>query len=39
MDHTLPLRALKEAIVLRKPNEGWIHHSDRGTQYCFKKLH
>ena len=36
MDHTLPLRALKEAIVLRKPNKGWIHHSDRGTQYCSK---
>ncbi|MEH6905152.1 IS3 family transposase [Neobacillus drentensis] len=36
MDHTLPLSALKEAIILRKPNEGWIHHSDRGTQYCSK---
>ncbi len=37
MDHTLPLRALKEAVTLRKPSEGWIHHSDRGTQYCSKK--
>lgn len=34
MDHTLPLRALKEAIALRNPQEGWIHHSDRGSQYC-----
>ena len=37
MDHTLPLRALKEAVAQRKPSEGWIHHSDRGTQYCSKK--
>lgn len=36
MDHTLPLRAIKEAIALRNPSEGWIHHSDRGTQYCSK---
>ena len=36
MDHTLPLRALKKAIALRNPSEGWIHHSDRGTQYCSK---
>ncbi|QOY38501.2 IS3 family transposase [Anaerobacillus isosaccharinicus] len=34
MDHTLPLRALKTAIKLRQPGEGWIHHSDRGSQYC-----
>ncbi|HJV31509.1 MAG TPA: IS3 family transposase [Bacillales bacterium] len=34
MDRTLPLRALKEAIALRKPEKGWIHHSDRGSQYC-----
>jgi putative transposase len=37
MDHSLPLRALRKAITLRKPSEGWIHHSDRGTQYCSKK--
>jgi putative transposase len=36
MEHTLPLRALKEAIALRNPSEGWIHHSDRGSQYCSK---
>lgn len=34
MDHTLPLRALKKAIAERNPAEGWIHHSDRGSQYC-----
>ncbi|WP_338030763.1 IS3 family transposase [Cytobacillus citreus] len=34
MDKKLPLRALKEAITLRNPGEGWIHHSDRGSQYC-----
>lgn len=37
MDLTLPLRALEKALVLRKPEEGWIHHSDRGSQYCSKK--
>lgn len=37
MDHTLPLRALKQAIALRTPDEGWIHHSDRGSQYCSTK--
>jgi putative transposase len=36
MDHTLPLRAIKDAIALRNPSKGWIHHSDRGTQYCSK---
>lgn len=36
MDHTLPLRAIKKAIALRNPSEGWIHHSDRGTQYCSR---
>jgi putative transposase len=36
MDHTLPLRALEKALSLRKPTKGWIHHSDRGTQYCSK---
>ena len=34
MDRSLPLRALREAIKLRQPEEGWIHHSDKGTQYC-----
>jgi len=30
----LSLNALEEAISLRQPSEGWIHHSDRGSQYC-----
>src|SRR5690625_3868727 len=34
MGHELCLNALKEAITLRQPEEGWIHHSDRGSQYC-----
>ena len=37
MDHTLPLRAIKRALNLRSPEEGWIHHSDRGSQYCSSK--
>lgn len=37
LHHTLPLRALEKALVLRNPQEGWIHHSDRGSQYCSKK--
>jgi putative transposase len=34
MEHTLPLNALKKALKIRQPEEGWIHHSDRGSQYC-----
>jgi len=34
MRKELPLEALKEAIALRQPEEGWTHHSDRGAQYC-----
>lgn len=34
MGNELSLNALKEAIALRQPKEGWIHHSDRGAQYC-----
>ncbi|PAV31315.1 hypothetical protein CIL05_01290 [Virgibacillus profundi] len=30
----LTLNALKMALVTRQPNEGLIHHSDRGSQYC-----
>lgn len=37
MEHTLPLRALRKAIAERNPSEGWIHHSDRGSQYCSTK--
>lgn len=34
MRKELSLEALKEAIALRQPEKGWIHHSDRGAQYC-----
>ncbi|GAA0438726.1 hypothetical protein GCM10008983_14530 [Lentibacillus halophilus] len=34
MEHKLSLNALNEAVALRQPEEGWIHHSDRGAQYC-----
>ena len=34
MKKDLPLRALKQAIALRQPAEGIIHHCDRGSQYC-----
>lgn len=37
MDYTLPLRALKQAVEIRRPEEGWIHHSDRGSQYRSNK--
>nr|WP_244916549.1 IS3 family transposase [Pseudogracilibacillus auburnensis] len=37
MDYRLPLRALKRALAVRNPKEGWIHHSDRGSQYCSNK--
>lgn len=30
----LPLSALKKALVIRQPEAGLIHHSDRGSQYC-----
>lgn len=33
----LPLRALNMAINARKPPEGLIHHSDRGSQYTSKE--
>ena len=34
MKKDLPLRALKQAIALRQPPKGCIHHCDRGSQYC-----
>lgn len=34
MRQELCLAALKEAITLRQPEDGWMHHSDRGAQYC-----
>ena len=30
----LAVAALKMAIETRKPDPGWIHHSDQGVQYC-----
>ena len=33
----LPLQALNRALTLRRPSKGFIHHSDRGSQYCSKK--
>lgn len=34
MEESLVQEALKHALVTRKPAEGLIHHSDRGSQYC-----
>ncbi|KUP08757.1 hypothetical protein Q75_02250 [Bacillus coahuilensis p1.1.43] len=36
MDRNLPLNALRKALEIRMPEPGWIHHSDRGSQYCSK---
>ena len=33
----LPLRALEQAIVGRKPGPGVVHHSDRGLQYASEE--
>jgi transposase InsO family protein len=30
----LALAALNKALMMRRPREGLIHHSDRGSQYC-----
>jgi transposase InsO family protein len=30
----LALAALNKALMMRRPPEGLIHHSDRGSQYC-----
>jgi putative transposase len=34
MKTDLTIKALKMAITNRQPEEGLIHHSDRGSQYC-----
>jgi putative transposase len=34
MDAALPLLALERALAHRQPPRGWMHHSDRGTQYA-----
>lgn len=33
----LPLKALNRASVTRQPDKGFIHHSDRGSQYCSNR--
>jgi transposase InsO family protein len=33
IDAKLTLAALKQALATRSPEPGWIHHSDRGSQY------
>jgi transposase InsO family protein len=30
----LTLAALRRALALRQPSPGWVHHSDRGSQYA-----
>jgi putative transposase len=34
MTTELVVRALAQAVAARRPAEGLIHHSDRGSQYC-----
>ena len=34
MKQDLAIRALDMAVALRRPPEGCIHHTDRGSQYC-----
>jgi putative transposase len=34
LETRLPLAALEAAIASRQPPSGWVHHSDRGTQYA-----
>jgi len=38
MTTELVLRALKQALLQRRPPEGIIHHSDRGSQYTSRAL-
>ena len=34
LEHTLTLRALEQAVALRRPPPGLVHHSDQGVQYA-----
>jgi putative transposase len=34
LEDDLPLAALRMALELRQPEEGFVHHSDRGVQYA-----
>ena len=41
MTQTLVMQALFRAVVVKRPGQGLIHHSDRGSQYCahaYQKL-
>ena len=35
MKRNLAIRALRMAIAFRSPPKGCIHHTDRGSQFCF----
>jgi transposase InsO family protein len=37
IDAALTLRALREALEAHPPKQGWVHHSDRGSQYLSKE--
>jgi transposase InsO family protein len=34
LENELTLAALRMALELRRPSAGWVHHSDRGSQYA-----
>ena len=34
LEHSLALQALEQALALRQPAPGLVHHSDRGVQYA-----
>jgi transposase InsO family protein len=36
LDRELALEALDQALETREPDEGLVHHSDRGVQYCCR---
>jgi transposase InsO family protein len=36
LDEDLPRQALEKALASRRPEAGFVHHSDRGSQYCAK---
>ena len=34
MKRDLAIRALDMAVAMRQPPKGYVHHTDRGSQYC-----
>ena len=34
LHRSLALAALRQALAIRRPSPGLVHHSDRGSQYC-----